>query len=103
MSDVKEQLQREDAVSRGVLAWIVAAIAAVCIVALLDALAGCATVATPVDVATYASEESQCVTLAGTRAAADLCVAGVRANWCSPGKPLAEAGACNYVVDAGGQ
>lgn len=103
MSDVKEQLQREDAVSRGVLVWIVAAIAAACIVALLDALSGCAAVATPVDVATYASEESQCVTLASSRAVADACINSVRANWCGPGKPLAEAGACTYVVDAGGQ
>jgi len=66
------------------------------------ALAACAPAATPIDVATYASEESQCVTLAGTRAAADACIASVRANWCSPGKPLAEAGACTYVfIDAG--
>ena len=72
-------------------------------------LTGCAS-ATPAavdptteaNIAAYAAEEQQCVSLAGSRAAADVCIAGVKDRWCAPGQPLADAGACTFTfVDAG--
>lgn len=57
---------------------------------------------TEANLAAYAAEEQQCVALAGTRAAADVCITGVRDRWCAPGQPLADAGACTFTfVDAG--
>jgi hypothetical protein len=60
---------------------------------------------TEANIAAYSAEETQCVTLAATRQAADACIQGVRDRWCAPGQPLADAGACLYSVpvDAGGQ
>jgi hypothetical protein len=51
------------------------------------------------EVAAYAAEEQQCVALAATRGQAHECIGTVRARWCAPGMPLAEAQACLY--DAG--
>jgi hypothetical protein len=57
---------------------------------------------TEANLAAYAAEEQQCVALAGTRAAADVCITGVKDRWCAPGQPLADAGACTFtLVDAG--
>jgi hypothetical protein len=54
------------------------------------------------NLAAYAAEEQECVSLAGSRAAADVCIVGVKDRWCAPGQPLADAGACLVqFVDAG--
>lgn len=71
-------------------------------------LQGCAGSTPPVspvveaNIAAYAAEEQECVSLAGSRAAADYCIQGVKDRWCAPGQPLADAGACLYtMIDAG--
>lgn len=54
------------------------------------------------NIVAYTAEEAECVELAGTRAAADVCIVGVKDRWCAPGQPLADAGACLVTfVDAG--
>jgi hypothetical protein len=55
---------------------------------------------TQAEVTAYTLESQSCVTLAPTRADADVCVSGVRARWCSPGAPLAAAGACDAGAPA---
>lgn len=55
-----------------------------------------ATVTSEGNVATYAAQQIECVTLAATRGQADSCRDQIREVWCSPGAPLAEAGACSY-------
>jgi len=47
------------------------------------------------NVAAYAAEQIECVQLAATRGQADSCRDAIKENWCSPGRPLAEAGACS--------
>lgn len=67
---------------------------------------------TQAEVTAYDLEEQSCVTLAPTRADADVCLGAVRARWCSQGAPLAKAGACDagattvtvtLIVDGGAQ
>lgn len=50
------------------------------------------------EIAAYSQQELACVAESGTRAQADQCISGVRAQWCSPGAPLQVQGACG---DAG--
>ena len=47
------------------------------------------------EVTAYGAEQIQCVTLATTRAQADACRGAIKENWCGPGRPLQEAGACS--------
>ncbi len=70
-------------------------------VAALLLLAGCSgsqatTIANEGNVAAYAAEQLECVHLAANRAQADVCRDEIKAVWCAPGRPLAEAGACSY-------
>lgn len=50
------------------------------------------------EIASYSQQELACVAESGSRAQADQCIAGVKAQWCSPGAPLQQQGACG---DAG--
>lgn len=78
------------------------------VLAIDRSLTGCAPGAPAVspvveaNIAAYTAEEQECVQLAGSRAAADVCITGVKDRWCAPGQPLADAGACLVTfVDAG--
>jgi hypothetical protein len=90
--------------------------ALVILAALGSCVAACsgsaATIVNEGNVAAYAAEQIQCVTLAATRGQADSCRDQIKENWCAPGRPLAEAGACSYssasvtivtVVEGGAQ
>ena len=55
---------------------------------------------TQAEVTAYTLESQSCVTLAPTRADADVCLGATRARWCGPGAPLAAAGACDAGAPA---
>ena len=83
---------------RAFLAPSVVALEATFIPACQQTLMSPTETATQADVAGYAAEEHECVSLSATRVEYQDCVAGVKQRWCGTGGTLALRGACG---DAG--
>lgn len=69
---------------------------AVLFVALLTHCGGSDAVEKQIAVATYVSQQDQCVDLGQTRAQTDTCRKSVKTYWCGPHGYLHDAGECDY-------